>query len=517
MTQISIIQITSQPTQTIDSPSNSNQNSFNPLLENAAAEAAETIPDISSEEFAQTIPPSDVQPPEIQGPNIFMLPAPAETATTQSKSSGENLTQLSENLKSVKYFKREGIESVFAEAKTNPEAKINPSLLQSAVNNTNSSFKIDITMTDPQGNTIQPSPLTNNEAILQQLQQIIHNGNETSTVSIQGTISRHLLHFDGKEAAKLSNPVSTQPLDSEKIFEKPTLEATDLRQSIPTQQFRTIIKTEEQGKTLSDIKSSEIEVKLSGLVSTQSWGSEGTSEKPALQTPVVRQDIQAQYLEGKINNKEQGNTDSNTKNSDQQSGANNQQFATTLESNSSLSPEQSNSFQQLSTLMQDIQSNHTQNMSKPIILPSGTFVFEEDIMQQVIERLQIIGKPNDTRLSLKLHPVDLGELKIDLMLKEGSIKANIIVQNIHIQEIVERNISKLRNILEKQGFTVDEIAVTSGSELVPDFDFFDQHLPYQNDFSPTVFEAEGKDGFNLVLEDAPEESVGSPTGINIKV
>ena len=141
---------------------------------------------------------------------------------------------------------------------------------------------------------------------------------------------------------------------------------------------------------------------------------------------------------------------------------------------------------------------------------------EDNVIQQVAERFQINNRANDIKLNLKLHPEELGELKIDLTLKEGSIKGNIVAQSQQIQEIIEKNMIKLRSILEDQGFTVEEIVVTSESDSLADFDLFEQHLSQQSDFTPPFTDSQQDNDFDGALEDAVVQSADSLTGVNIK-
>ena len=167
--------------------------------------------------------------------------------------------------------------------------------------------------------------------------------------------------------------------------------------------------------------------------------------------------------------------------------------------------------------MQDIHSSQTQNSTRPVLLPTGTIVYEDDIIQQVVERFQINSRGNDIKLSLKLHPEELGELKIDLTLKEGSIKANVVAQSQHVREIIERNMIKLRQVLEDKGFTIDQILVTSDSDSVPDFDLFEQHLSQQDNFSSPDSQTQNQNDFGLALGEAVEQSAEPETGVNIKI
>ena len=320
-------------------------------------------------------------------------------------------------------------------------------------------LKIDITAAITQGKQNPNSPqVRQNHDLIQQLQQIINNGNESGTVSIQGSIKGYSLQHYSRVESHTVGMVSNQILDQGKFTEK------------------------------SDTK-----------------------------IPTLRQDMLAQYFDAKMNTRELGDSGTNAKSSDQQNSANNQQPSTALQPNASLSTEQTSSFQHISTLMQNMQASQTQNSIRPITLPSGIVINEADVMHQVIERFQINTRARDTKISLKLYPQELGELKIDLTMREGYIKANVIVHSQQAQDIIEKNLLKLRTSIENQGFSVEEITVTSESDSVPEFDLFEQHLSQQKDLSPTVAITRDQNNFDEALEDAVEQSTGLSTGVNIKV
>jgi len=316
------------------------------------------------------------------------------------------------------------------------------------------SFKIDISETGPQGQNSPGISNAQNQTLLLQLQRIINNSNETGTVSIHGTVNGLSLQSASNTGATLAGAVSNQVSEQSKI-----------------------------------------------------------GEKPAADTATLRQNMLAQYYDAKVNIKDQGDSGENTQTSDKQNNPNNQQLNSTLPSNTPFSPEQSSSFQHISTLVQ----NTGQDLnSKPVILPSGTIVTEDNIIQQVAESFRINSRINDTRLNIQLHPAELGELKIDLTFKDGSIKAHVIAHSQHAQEIIEKNMLKLKNNLEDQGFIIEEITVTSESDSVPDFDLFNQNLSQQSEFSPQISDPPPHDDFDIALEDGIRQSVQSTTTLNIK-
>lgn len=348
-----------------------------------------------------------------------------------------------------------------------PENKISSEALAPAFISTpksenlrTTSFLLANATTDglPVGGKVTNPPLQGqNQAILQQLQHIINNSSETGTVSIQATINNSTLQYQGEAVIQSAGIISSQILEPGKF-----------------------------------------------------------TDKPGSNIPTLRQDMLGQYFEAKLNARESGNSGANRQNNEQQNNTNSQQPSPSLISNSSLSPDQSTGFHQVSTLMQNIQPGQIQNSGQPVVLPSGTVVNEDNVVQQVVDRFQINTRVNETKLHLKLHPAELGELKIDLTLKDGSIKAHVVAQSQQVQEIIEKNMIKLRNTLEDQGFSIEEIIVTSESDSVPEFDLFGQQLSQQSDFSPDITKTQVNNNFDGALEEAFEQSSGLSAGLNIQ-
>jgi len=314
-----------------------------------------------------------------------------------------------------------------------------------------------ITITDSTGNIIQPPPLTADSTLSLQLQKLVHTGNETGTVMIQGTFTRTAL--------------------------------------------QTTIKTENE---------------YEGFVPPQFTEQLWKSEKPGQQTGSLRQNILGQYFEAKANSRDH-NTYSPQFTDDPLQKETNQHSTSPLQQSIQDPADPLNNPQYISHSLQDTPGQLSNSSSKAVFLSSGIVVYEEDIIQQMVDRFQLIKQPNDNRLTLKLHPKELGELRIDLTVKEGSIKANVLAQSHQIQQIVERNLPKLKNSLVAQGYTIDEILVTSQSDSVADFNFFEQQLSQRNNDPSPVTDKEKSTAFNTIIEDVVQKTIHSSSGLNIKV
>ena len=256
---------------------------------------------------------------------------------------------------------------------------------------------------------------------------------------------------------------------------------------------------------------------LNGLLGTNIDGIEKTGGKPTQQLNGLRHDNQQQYYTAKINSQNLAENNQNFQENKQGDELSQQTLSSGLQSGPPGATEQSSTFSQISTIAQETTTQLTNEAAKPVILPSGIIVHEEEIIHQLTQRFQISSKNLDSRINLKLHPAELGELKIDLTVKEGSIRANVVAQSQHTLEILEKNIPKLKTMLESQGFTVDEISVTAESESVGEFDLFDRQLFSHNDFTPTPQNESREDEAIFTLEDSEFAAPVSSSGVNVKI
>lgn len=96
-------------------------------------------------------------------------------------------------------------------------------------------------------------------------------------------------------------------------------------------------------------------------------------------------------------------------------------------------------------------------------LPSGAFVPESHLLHQVVERLSLRNQGDRSQMTLRLHPEELGELRLELVMEKGVLKAQIQAQNPQVQEVLERNLFRLRDALEQQGLTLEQFDVSLGA------------------------------------------------------
>jgi flagellar hook-length control protein FliK len=89
----------------------------------------------------------------------------------------------------------------------------------------------------------------------------------------------------------------------------------------------------------------------------------------------------------------------------------------------------------------------------------------EQIMTQVREKLAETPLKSDSGvISLKLHPDQLGELKVHIRLEDQKLKVEVIAENHVVKDALLQNINSLRETLSRHNLTMDKFNVlTAGN------------------------------------------------------
>ncbi|GEM_PF-1237282 len=320
--------------------------------------------------------------------------------------------------------------------------------------------------------------------LLQQLQKIIDNSNESGNISITVTGNT------GKEPSGLNGMQTTIP------------GAVSASNSLPP----------------AVTSPSFTEVAAGSSITLLPNSSDIPVDKANQSLTSLRHSIQQQYYEGKFalqNDKEKQTSSENA----QQDNTFTPKGSPTLEGTalSSLKQDQTSTFDQPLVLAIEGQKQPTVEALRPVTLPSGNVVQQQDVIRQITEHFQISRRDNDTQINIKLYPAELGELKIDLSLKGGSVRANVVASSQYAQEIIEKNMGKLRTILESQGFTIDDISVTAKSDTTKEFNLFDKQLFSQNDYTPSSTKTTRPPGGFFTMEDSGANVQAAATGVNVKI
>jgi len=86
----------------------------------------------------------------------------------------------------------------------------------------------------------------------------------------------------------------------------------------------------------------------------------------------------------------------------------------------------------------------------------------EGLIKQVVEKFDILVDGGKSEARIQLKPKHLGELRIHLIMENGSMRAVLDTSSHHVKEILEANLQSLKQSLEDQGIQVGKFNVSVG-------------------------------------------------------
>jgi len=90
--------------------------------------------------------------------------------------------------------------------------------------------------------------------------------------------------------------------------------------------------------------------------------------------------------------------------------------------------------------------------SAPVILPQFAF---EQISQGVTQALQ----RDDHHLVLTMYPKELGEVKVDLQIRNNHVMVSFVMDNHRVKEALEKNMEEFKQNLNQQGYNLESCMV----------------------------------------------------------
>lgn len=130
------------------------------------------------------------------------------------------------------------------------------------------------------------------------------------------------------------------------------------------------------------------------------------------------------------------------------------------------------------------------------------------MLERVDATLKEVARSKDGKsITLKLDPVDLGKVRIDVTLRDGKLHAKITPDNQDVMKSLRENAHDLQGSLRKLGLDVDSVSVSIG------FERFEEGETTQQFSSGRSFQEEGH---NLPFEDGqlPENMFGNKFAVD---
>lgn len=115
-----------------------------------------------------------------------------------------------------------------------------------------------------------------------------------------------------------------------------------------------------------------------------------------------------------------------------------------------------------------VNTAQTTTSSSPLTAPGNTFyqlgsgniVPDSAVVDQMIAHFSVNNRLQTGSVNLKLYPQELGELRMEIKVEQDNVKAHIVAQSPHAQEMIDRHMPRLREALEQQGLHLQQVEVT---------------------------------------------------------
>ncbi len=140
-------------------------------------------------------------------------------------------------------------------------------------------------------------------------------------------------------------------------------------------------------------------------------------------------------------------------------------------------------------------------------LPSGIEIPHSQIIDQVTGHFAVNRSLESGTITMRLHPAELGELRMEIKVEQDNIKAHITAQNPQVQDILDRNLPRLREALQQQGMNLAHMQVSVAT------DSGNSQL-FQEQFNQRQFENPGRSNRDPVSFSLPEEDRESPLSVD---
>jgi flagellar hook-length control protein FliK len=103
-----------------------------------------------------------------------------------------------------------------------------------------------------------------------------------------------------------------------------------------------------------------------------------------------------------------------------------------------------------------------------VSLKNGATMPSARVVDQTVQHLNLHARGDSSVVTVKLHPEELGELNIRMVMEGDQLKLQIQAQNQQVREILEQNFPRLRTAMEDQGVTVEDFQVSLGDSRADD-------------------------------------------------
>jgi len=91
-------------------------------------------------------------------------------------------------------------------------------------------------------------------------------------------------------------------------------------------------------------------------------------------------------------------------------------------------------------------------------------VVKNELMKQVVEQAKVFVDENRSEMVMQLRPESLGKLTLKIVTENGIVAAKFVAESQQVKQILESNMQTLKDSLEKQGMSIQNVSVSVGQE-----------------------------------------------------
>lgn len=103
-------------------------------------------------------------------------------------------------------------------------------------------------------------------------------------------------------------------------------------------------------------------------------------------------------------------------------------------------------------------------LNQTLIQPVTAYVSTaQQIGDQMIEYIKMNTSPGVTEMEIQLQPASLGNINLQLTLRNGAVTAQFIAQSEEVKNAIEQQVVQLKSTLEEQGIKIEAVEVTIAS------------------------------------------------------
>jgi len=117
-------------------------------------------------------------------------------------------------------------------------------------------------------------------------------------------------------------------------------------------------------------------------------------------------------------------------------------------------------------------ANNKANINTKIVLPENSIYkapIESRVIDQIINRLSIRSNGSQSEVKIQLDPASLGKVRMNIITSGDGVRTVIVAENQAVKQLIESNLSQLRDSMLSQGLKLDGFSVLVGGEANQEF------------------------------------------------